>query len=531
MMNRIVKLERSQTQAPRPPFKGTFQKGNQNQRPKNDNEVPNTLATANAVDESPWCLECMEAHWENECPFHADQQQVNTFDFFSDCPQINITDEEHQQAIKEAARAARLAIINNLDPESREKLKKKEIQVYQRRNPSQSTSGQSKTSEVPPPKKTKADPIALDFDFEGALAKMNVSVPLREAIKIPTIKQRFNKFFAGTPEPEDPPIMLQANHFRIHYGDNPPFFMTLEMNNKYLNNCMLDTGAGANMMSLKVMQQMGLKVTRPYKNVCGFESRSVPTHGVIENIEVRLKDLPEKVLYIDIIVVDVPDVWGMLLSRKFGAMIGGSLEMDLTFLRLPLKDGTTARLLNVPLTATHVHDVDPAKIERHKDVIQALQDYSPEDMPFTAEEEFDQIEWPKKEEYQQLLDQFQNKEVGTVKILKRPKDEDDVQIRPSQQEEFTPEAHPPPSVQYTRVIQQDERRKIRKYKEGELVWMWDTQNGEPTNVKGSKQTWLGPFKVRMESVDDSYYLSTLEGRRRPLPISGRLLKPHQGGGT
>jgi hypothetical protein len=35
----------------------------------------------------------------------------------------------------------------------------------------------------------------------------------------------------------------------------------------------------------------------------------------------------------------------------------------------------------------------------------------------------------------------------------------------------------------------------------------------------------------MESVNDSYYLTTLEGRRRPLPISGRLLKPHQGGGT
>ena len=34
---------------------------------------------------------------------------------------------------------------------------------------------------------------------------MNVNVPLREAIKIPTIKQRFNNFFAGTPEPEDPP--------------------------------------------------------------------------------------------------------------------------------------------------------------------------------------------------------------------------------------------------------------------------------------------------------------------------------------
>jgi hypothetical protein len=32
--------------------------------------------------------------------------------------------------------------------------------------------------------------------------------------------------------------------------------------------------------------------------------------------------------------------------------------------------------------------------------------------------------------------------------------------------------------------------------------MWDTQKGEPTNVKGSTQSWLGPFKVGMESVND-----------------------------
>jgi hypothetical protein len=122
----------------------------------------------------------------------------------------------------------------------------------------------------------------------------------------------------------------------------------------------------------------------------------------------------------------------MLLSRKFGAMIGRSLEMDLTFLRLPLKDGTTGRLLNVPITGTHVQEVDPSVNEAQKDAIQTLQEYSPEDIPFSTEEDFDQVEWPKKEEYQQLLDQFQNKEVGTVKILKRPKDEENVQIHPSQ---------------------------------------------------------------------------------------------------
>jgi hypothetical protein len=39
-------------------------------------------------------------------------------------PQINIMDIEHQEVTREAARAARMAVINNLDQESREKLKK-----------------------------------------------------------------------------------------------------------------------------------------------------------------------------------------------------------------------------------------------------------------------------------------------------------------------------------------------------------------------------------------------------------------------
>jgi hypothetical protein len=101
----------------------------------------------------------------------------------------------------------------------------------------------------------------------------------------------------------------------------------------------------------------------------------------------------------------------------------------------------------------------------------------------------------------------------------------------SQQEVFTAESYRPPYAQYTRVVQGITKYKIRKYKEGDIVWMWDTQKGEPTNVKGSTESWLGPFKVGRESVDDSYYLSTLEGGRSPLPINRHLLKPNQGGPT
>jgi hypothetical protein len=344
---------------------------------------------------------------------------------------------------------ARRAVINNLDQESKEKLKKKEFQVYRRKKLIQPTIEQKKppSLDVLLPKTSKTERVELNFDFEGALSKMHVTIPLREVIKMPSVKEHFDNFFQASDGPMDPPIMLQVDHFRVQYVENPPFFMTLVMNNKSLNNCMLDTGAGANIIPFKVMQQLGLKFTRLYRNVCGFESKAIPTHGVVENVEICHKEFPEKVIHVDIMIINVPDVWGMLLSRKFASMLGGTLEMDLSFVELPLKDGIIGCLLNEPVTETHVKEANHSvkSDKAHDEIIQTLHKFSPEDMPFSTEEDFDKIKWPKREEYQQLLDEFKDKETETVKILKKL--EDDVQIHPSQQEVFIAESHPPPYAQ------------------------------------------------------------------------------------
>jgi hypothetical protein len=57
--------------------------------------------------------------------------------------------------------------------------------------------------------------------------------------------------------------------------------------------------------------------------------------------------------------------------------------------------------------------------------------------------------------------------------------------------------------------------------------MWDRKKGEPINVKGNAQFWLGTFKFGRNLVIDAYYLSTLEGRRNPLLVSENLVKCHQ----
>jgi hypothetical protein len=111
-------------------------------------------------------------------------------------------------------------------------------------------------------------------------------------------------------------------------------------------------------MSLKVMEKLILKATQPYMNVCGFESRAIHIHGLVENVEVFLGRYPEREIHMDIVVVDVLDVWGMLLSKKFTAMLGGTLEMDLTYINVPMNDRTISLLPNVPMAKVHVQEID-----------------------------------------------------------------------------------------------------------------------------------------------------------------------------
>jgi hypothetical protein len=162
--------------------------------------------------------------------------------------------------------------------------------------------------------------------------------------------------------------------------------MPLLVNNKCLNNYMLDSGVGANMMSLKVIDQLGLKDTWPYRNVCGFESKAIPTHGVVENVEAHLGKYPKRVIHMDVVVVYEPDVWGMILSRKFVAMLGGTLEMDLTYINVPMKYGNFAHLPNMPMAKPHVKYIDnDTKIsETHEPIKEILPMFSPEDFIFTT---------------------------------------------------------------------------------------------------------------------------------------------------
>ena len=104
-----------------------------------------------------------------------------------------------------------------------------------------------------------------------------------------------------------------------------PFYTSLNIHDKVLHNCLMDLGASHNLMPKFVMDELGLEVTKTYHDLYSFDSRKVKCLGVIKDMVVTLFQLPMKSILMDIIVVDIPPKFGMLLLRSWIKRLGGTL--------------------------------------------------------------------------------------------------------------------------------------------------------------------------------------------------------------
>jgi hypothetical protein len=137
---------------------------------------------------------------------------------------------------------------------------------------------------------------------------------------------------------------------------NRPFYLSLLMNDFILHNCMLDSGATSNVMTKKVMEQLNLRISRPYHNICAMDNRTIAVHGLIKGLQVHLTAFPDIMIEMDIVVIDAPDTWGMLLNRKTVADLGGNLQMDLTYATILAPNGLEFRLNRELERKYHVED-------------------------------------------------------------------------------------------------------------------------------------------------------------------------------
>jgi len=89
-------------------------------------------------------------------------------------------------------------------------------------------------------------------------------------------------------------------------------------------------------MPKAIMDELGLDITKPYHDLFSFDSRKVKCLGLIKDLTITLSQLPMKSMMMDIVVVDVPLKFGMLLSRGWIKRLGGSLQNNLSHATVPV---------------------------------------------------------------------------------------------------------------------------------------------------------------------------------------------------
>jgi ribonuclease HI len=203
------------------------------------------------------------------------------------------------------------------------------------------------------------------FSLENEINKIKIPMPLVELAKNPIYKKQIAKMINFSDaecyadvinlQDEKPTIMFGL-HIENAKDYVAPFYITLTVHDHLLHNCMLYFGASHNLMPKVIMENLGLEIIRPYQDLYSFDSRKVKCLGMIKDLVVNIAQIPVKSILMDVVVVDVPVKYGMLLSRSWGAKLGGSLQLDMTYAAIPIFGGQFTRLYKETRLAYTVSD-------------------------------------------------------------------------------------------------------------------------------------------------------------------------------
>jgi hypothetical protein len=188
--------------------------------------------------------------------------------------------------------------------------------TYQRNGNKGQDKGQTSVPKVSPnlPKSNVHINSDLNIDLGGWISNAKMLVPVSELMKIPSQREKLLKAIEDPPQSfvdRKPTTAYQDAPVILHNWDrgnekNLPLYLSLLVNDKILHNCMLYSGASSNVMTKKVMEQLNLRISRPYHNICAMDSKTIEVHGLIKGLQVHLAVFPDIMFEMDIVVIDVP---------------------------------------------------------------------------------------------------------------------------------------------------------------------------------------------------------------------------------
>jgi hypothetical protein len=95
-----------------------------------------------------------------------------------------------------------------------------------------------------------------------------------------------------------------------------------------LHNCLVDSGASSNDMPLSICRKLNVIPLHSDKHVMQLDRTQVKVMGGLRDVMIGIETHPKFVQVIDIIVVEISEAYGLLLSRYWYEKLNGYFSTD-----------------------------------------------------------------------------------------------------------------------------------------------------------------------------------------------------------
>jgi hypothetical protein len=95
----------------------------------------------------------------------------------------------------------------------------------------------------------------------------------------------------------------------------PSFLLMFEVFNRNIHNCLVYLGTSSNVMPLSICNKLNTVLLKIDKHVIQLDMTQVKVIRELKDVMIRMATHPKFVQVIGIIVVDIPEAYGLLLSQ------------------------------------------------------------------------------------------------------------------------------------------------------------------------------------------------------------------------
>lgn len=119
---------------------------------------------------------------------------------------------------------------------------------------------------------------------------------------------------------------------------SPHFYISIRLEGWLVSNYMIDIRAAITIMPKAIIETMKLYITQCVDDVIQLDSSPMDIFWNVNTILIMINIFQDITLNQDIIIMDLPPLFGIYLSREFIAKLGGYLALDYTHLLLSHKN-------------------------------------------------------------------------------------------------------------------------------------------------------------------------------------------------